>query len=542
MNKLFANTKNLILSKQRTIFSSALIVAVMIVFSSLFGFLRYRTLATYFTKDELDIFFASFRIPDIIFEVLITGALTTSFIPIFIKYKKDPKELNVNISSIINIITLILCAFIVVVVALADKIFPAITPGFTKEKIDQVVFFSRILLIGQLPFLVFGNFLTGIGQANKTFIISAVAPVLYNLVIIVATVLLSPTMHLLGPIMGVVIGSIILFVVQLPLYFTSGFSYMFILRGSKALKEFFILVIPRIMSVIVAQIDATVDLTLTTLLTSGSYTIFYLAQHLQLLPVSVIGIAFGQASLPYLTEVYQQKRLDEFKRIVTESLLSTFFLTFPIMTFFIFARTPLIRLFFGGEKFDWQATNATALTLSYFALSIPAHSIYYFLTRCFYSFLDSRTPFLISVFSILLNVGLSVFFIFGLHLPVWGLGASFSISIIISVLLLLIVLAKKIHGLSYHLVLVETIKIFIATFISSFFVYYIMKVLDGLILDTSRTINIFILLLIGGSVYLGMYLFIAWAIGVKEIALIGKFARKARVYKQRVVEIYSNIE
>lgn len=135
-----------------------------------------------------------------------------------------------------------------------------------------------------------------------------------------------------------------------------------------------------------------------------------------------------------------------------------------------------------------------------------------------------------------------MFFIFGLHLPVWGLGASFSISIIISVILLLVVLAKKIHGLSYHLVVVETTKIFIATFISSFFVYYIMKVLDGLILDTSRTINIFILLLIGGSIYLGMYLFISWAIGVKEIALIGRFARKAKIYKQRVVEIYSNIE
>lgn len=542
MNKFFTNTKNLILSKQRTILSSALIVAVMIVLSSLFGFLRYRTLANYFTKSELDVFFASFRIPDIIFEILITGALTSSFIPIFIKYKGDQNALNKNISSIINIITISLAIFIVIVALFAHKIFPFITPGYTEAQMDQVVFFSRVLLIGQLPFLVFGNFLTGIGQANKIFFISAIAPVLYNLVIIIATIFFAPSFHLLAPILGVVVGACMLFLVQVPLYFKSGFTYEPVIKITKAIKEFFTLVIPRIITVIVAQIDATVDLTLTSLLASGSYTIFYLAQRLQLLPVAVIGIAFGQASLPYLTEVYQEKKLDEFKKIVTESLLSTFFLTFPLMTFFIFARTPLVRLFFGGEKFDWHATNQTALTLSYFALSMPTHSIYYFLTRCFYAFLDSKTPFLISIFSILLNLSLSLYFIFVMKLPVWALGASFSISIFLSVTLLLTVLAKKIHGLDYKLVFLETIKIFIATFVASFFAYYLMRILDGLILDTSRTINIFFLLLIGGSCYLSLYLFLSWMLGVREFGLLAKFIRKARRYRERVVEVYADIE
>ncbi len=542
MNKFFISTKNLILSKQRTLLSSALIVALMIVLSSLFGFLRYRTLANYFIKSDLDVFFASFRIPDIIFEILITGALTSSFIPIFIKYKDDQKKLNESISSIINIISLCLVGFILIVVVFADQIFPFITPGFSPSQLTRVILFSRILLLGQLPFLVLGNFLTGIGQANKIFMASAIAPVLYNLVIILATVMFAPSFHLLAPIIGVVFGAVILFLVQLPLYFSSGFVYRPIIRFTKALREFFRLVVPRIITVIAAQIDATVDLTITTLLQSGSYTTFYLAQRLQLLPVSVIGIAFGQASLPYLTEVYQKKDMEEFKRIVTESLLSTFFLTFPIMAFFIFARTPLVRLFFGGDKFDWSATNLTALTLSYFALSIPVHSIYYFLTRCFYAFLDSKTPFLVSVFSILLNVGLSVYFVFGLHLPVWALGASFSISIFCSVVLLLTVLAKKIHGLGYKLVFLETIKIFIATFISSFFSYYLMKVLDGLILDTSRTLNIFFLLLVGGVCYIALYLFLAWMLGVREFSLLMKFSRKARAYRQKFVEIYTDIE
>ena len=208
----------------------------------------------------------------------------------------------------------------------------------------------------------------------------------------------------------------------------------------------------------------------------------------------------------------------------------------------IITRTPMVRLFFGGEKFDWQATNQTALTLSYFALSIPAHSIYYFLTRCFYAFLDSKTPFVISVFSIILNIILSFFFVFVWRLPVWALGAAFTISIHVNVFLLLIILARRINGLSYRLVFFETVKIFITTFISSFFVYYLMKVLDGLILDTSRTINIFFLLVIGVTVYFSLYLFLSWILGVQEFRLIGKFIRKARAYRKKVVEVYTDIE
>src|SRR3990167_11303326 len=509
MNKLFSSTKNLILSKQRTIFSSAMIVAVMIIISSLIGFLRYRTLANYFTKEELDVFFASFRIPDIIFEILITGALTSSFIPIFIKYKQDKKDLNENISSIINVISLFLFSFVVLIVIFADKIFPVITTGFSKEKVDQVVFFSRILLIGQLPFLVFGNFLTGIGQANKTFFISAIAPVVYNLVVIISTIMLAPTMHLLGPIFGVVIGSFCLFVVQLPLYFSSGFIYRPILKVTKALRDFFTLVIPRVITVIAAQIDATVDLTLTTLLQPGSYTTFYLAQRLQLLPVSVIGIAFGQASLPYLSEVFQQKKLEEFKKIITESLLSTFFLTFHIMGFFIFARTPLVRLFFGGQKFDWEATVQTAITLSYFSLSLPFHSSYYFLTRCFYSIQDSRTPFYISVFSIIINTILSLLSIFIFHLPVWSLALSFSVSMIVNSSLLFIIISSKLQGLGLKEIFVDTGKMFFSAFLSAFVSYFSMKFLDGLIFDTSRTINVFLLLSTVSLIHFMLYLFLS---------------------------------
>lgn len=542
MNKLLNGTKNLILSKQRTIVSSTLIVAVTIILSRLFGFARYRILAGYFGKEELDIFFASFRIPDMVFEILITGAITTSFIPVFIKYQKDKKDLDENISSIINLIFIILFVMILVLFFLADWMIPLITPGFTGEKINLIILYSKILLIGQLPFLIFGNILTGIGQANKTFVISSIAPILYNVAIIITTLLLFHSLYLLAPIVGVVVGAVIMFVVQLPLFFTSRFSFSPVLKITRGLKEFFRMIGPRIITALAAQIDATIDLTLATLLSPGSYTFFYLAQHLQLLPVSVIGISFGQASLPYLAEVYHEKDQDEFRKIITESLLSMLFLTVPIASFFIFARTPIVRLFFGGEKFDWTATVQTAITLSYFALAIPAHSIYYFITRCFYAFLDSKTPFFVSLISIGINVILSLLFIFVFHLPVWALGLSFSLSIICNVFLLLLILSRKINGLNNRFLFVESTKILVITFIASFFVYWEMKMLDGLILDTTRTINVFLLLVMGGISYLILYFFFSWTLGIQETSLIKKFIHKAQAYKKRVVEIYTTVE
>lgn len=542
MERLFKKTQDFIFTKQKSIFSSAVLLSFMIVLTSLSGFLRYRILSGYFNKEELDIFFASFRIPDIIFEILITGALTSTFIPIYVKYRANKKELSENISSIINLIFIFLTVFVVVVSLFLDKIIPALTPGYDLIKMEKIINLSRLLLLGQLPFFVLGNFLTGIGQANKTFFLSALAPVVYNIAIIVTTIFLYPTFFLFAPIWGVIIGAFLLFVIQIPLFFNSDFKYQFILERTKGLSEFIKMVIPRAFTVIVAQIDATIDLTLTTFLGSGAYTFFYLAQHLQLLPVSVIGIAFGQASLPYLTEMFQEKKLEEFKKIISDSILNLFYLTIPIAFFFIFARTPLVRLFFGGQKFDWDSTVSTAVTLSYFSISLPFHGCYYFLTRCFYSMHDSRTPFYISIFSIFINTSLSLLSIFVFHLPVWSLALSFTVSIIINSSLLFIIISSRLNGLGLKTIFIEIGKMFFSGFLSAFFSYFSMKFLDGLIFDTSRTINVFLLLSVITLIHFILYLFLSWLFNIREIYLLTSLILKLKEYQKKFTEIYIQYE
>ncbi len=542
MNDLLKKTKDFIFAQQTSIISSTLILAWMMILSRLAGFLRYRILVGNFTKEELDIFFAAFRIPDLVFEILINGALSTTFIPFFIEYQKKSKEQSKIISSIINVVSLALFIFISILILVLPQVIPIITPGFSPEKNDQIIYYSRLLLIGQLPFLVLGNFLTGISQAKKSFILPAVAPIIYNFAIIVCTVMFSTDLHLMAPVIGVIIGAFLFFLLQLPILHFVQFQYKLTITHLQESWRFFRTAIPRIMTIIVAQIDATIDLTLTTLMGSGSYTIFYLAQHLQLLPVSIIGVAFGQASLPYLTDIYQDGRLKEFRVTIIDSLLKILFLTIPASAFFIISRTAMVRLFYGGEKFDWEGTILTAFTLSYFAISIPAHSVYYFLTRCFYAIFDTKTPFYISLFAIGLNAALSVWFTLYLKLPVWSLALSFSISMSIHVLLLFYILYKKIKGLDILLFLEETLKIAVATFNTAVLTYFLMRLFDGLLIDTTRTLNIFLLLIIGSIFYLAMYLFLCWLFGVKELYIITKMLIKTREYQQKIVELYKGVE
>jgi putative peptidoglycan lipid II flippase len=542
MNKFLSATNRLLFNKQKNIISSALILSLMIILSRLFGFIRYRVFVNFFSKEELDIFFASFRIPDLIFEILITGALTSSFIPVYVKYQKDKMNLSVNISSIINLIFVVMTCLILVLVLITDWIIPIITPGFSQNKINQIILYTKVLLIGQLPFLILGNILIAIGQANKLFLITAIAPIVYNLMIILFTVFFAKNLHLDAIILGVVFGALFFFLSQLVILFRTDFIYQFILKKTSGLVEFIKISIPRILSVIIAQIDATIDLSLATILGVGNYTIFYFSQHLQLLPVSIIGMAFGQASLPYLSELYREGKIDDFKKLIIQSFLNVFYLTVPIAFFFIFARTPLVRIFFGGQKFDWSATVLAAITLSYFSLSIPFHSLYYLVVRVFYSILDTRTPFFIGLASVLLNTLISLVFVLIFHLPVWSLSLAFSFSITLNCILLILILQKRFKSFLQFYFFKELGKIILITFTSSVVAYFLLKITDRLIVDTTRTVNLFLLL--GGIFVLFYILYIVQSLifSVSEVFLLTRLLQKIKEFPKKIFEVYSQYE
>ena len=237
-----------------------------------------------------------------------------------------------------------------------------------------------------------------------------------------------------------------------------------------------------------------------------------------------------------------RSRNEELKKIIIDSMLSIFFFTIPAAAFFMITRTPTVRIFFGGEKFDWEATVLTATTLTYFSLSLPLHAVYYFLARCFYAIFDTKTPFYISAVTIFFSAILSVFFTLVLHLPVWSLALAFSITMSIRSIALFVFLQKKIPGLAIGELASGSIKIFLAAFNSAIPTYFLMRLLDGLIIDTSRTLNVFALLIIGFVVYSTLYLLLSWLFGIKEMYIISKMVMKVKTYGQKTTEVYKGVE
>ncbi len=542
MNTILRKTRDFIFAQQAGIISSTILISGMLLLARVFGFARYRVLNGYFTKEELDLYYAAFRIPDFVFEILITGALTTTFIPFYLKYAKDKAKQSAVTSSIINLITIVLVIAIGLLFITMPWVVRIVTPGFSEDELRRVTELSRMLLVGQLPFLVFGNFLTGISQAHKSFFIPSLAPVLYNIAIVVVTVVLAPVYGLQSTVYGVIGGSLSFFLVQLFIFHKIEFHYQPILKHLAEIKEFFVMIIPRILTVFAAQIESTIELSLTSLLTQGSYTIFYLAQHLQLLPVSIIGVAFGQASLPYLSEMFQNKKIEEMKRIVTDSFNNLFFITIPIAAFFIVNRTAIVRLVYGGSKFDWEATVLTAFTLSFFCISLPFHSVYYFLTRCFYATMDSKTPFVVTVISITLNAIMSLLVVTVFHMPVWALGITFSITIILQVSVLFILFVIRIGGLALKEMFVELMKVVIAGTLAAIITFDVRRVLDGLIFDTTRTLNLLTLMILCFGIMVVVYIFASWTLDSQGLYLVSQTAVRMKQMQRKFVEMFTSLE
>jgi len=542
MNNILRKTRDFILTQQTGIISSTVVIASMLLLARFFGFLQSRILNSYFTAGQLDTYYAAFRIPDFVFELLITGALTTTFIPFYLKYARNPEKQNELVVSILNIILIALVIAIALLTMLISPLLHLLAPGFDPQKLDTVTRLAQMLLIGQMPFMVLGNFFMGISQARKSFLLPAIAPVLYSISVVVATILFAPVYGMMAVVVGIMCGSVIFLLTQMLILSKVKIEYLPKITHVKETIQFFRTSVPRMFTVFMAQIEVSVDMSLASMLVQGSYTIFNYAQRLQFLPVSILGMAFGQASLPYISEMYENNKISELRTVIVDSINNLFFITIPFAGFFIVMRTPLVRLIYGGAKFDWNATVLTAVTMSYFCFSLPFHSAYYFLTRCFYAVSDSKTPFIVSIISILFNTISSYVVIAIYHQPVWALGVTFSITITIQVIILFIIFYHRIKGLNLIVIIKELAKVAIAGGLATIITFDARRVLDGLIFDTSRTLNLFSLTLTCFLIMIVTYVFACWTLDSRGLYLVGRAVLHLKRIRQQVVELFVGVQ
>lgn len=524
-------------SKQTNIFTAASFIILTTIFSQILGLLKYRLLVSLFgASQELGVFFAAFRVPDFIFQVVIAGALSSSFIPIFAEFiSKNKKEEGFRFSSALMTMGLVFYIFIsAIIIAFSYQLASIVAPGFSESELRLMANLMIIIQLAQV-FFILGTIATAMLQSFQHFVIPGLATAFYNFGIILGLIVFShfAGFGIYGATIGVLIGSILFFLIQLPLLFITGFKFSLSTIFVPEIGRLFKLMVPRSLTLVISQVAATANVFFASFISARSLVIFDLAQTLAMAPVLLLGQSIAQASFPALSLKSGDRR--EFLSIFTSSFNQILYLTLPISALLIVLRIPLVRFFYGASRFDWDATVATGLTLAYFAISITANALIALLARAFYALKDSKTPMVITLISVVANILMSYYLILVNSLPIYFLGLSFSASSLLGVVLMSLFLNRKI-SLPKTEILFTATKIFISTIVMGVALYVPIKLLDQLVIDTTRTVGLLILTGIAGAAGLVSYIFFTWLFDIKEayyvIAVIKKFGNKDRILKQ----------
>lgn len=539
MVKLIRKTFQIINQQQSSILSAASVIMVMVALSRILGLFRDRLLAARFTPQDLGVYYAAFRLPNMIFELLVMGALATAFIPVFTAMSdtKGKDEAFKMASNLINLGVIIFMLISLPLFIFSQNFSYLLAPGFTSDQIRLMSSFTRIMILAQVFPLIIGNFITGMLQSYRNFLIPALAPVVYNLGIIIGIFFFTPFFGLYAPVLGVVLGAVLFMLVQIPSILNLGYRHKWrVAPYDTGAKNVGRLMLPRTLGLAVAQVDTTIDLILSSLLGAGAVTVFNFAQHLQQVPVGLFGASIAQASLPTLSSQYANKNYGQFKTIFLSSFHQILFLVVPLSVVLIVLRIPLVRLVFGSSiLFDWESTVVTGKTLAFFSISLFAQASVNLLARGFYAIHDSKTPVFIGIISIAVNTLLSVIFILVLHLPVWALGLSATVASIVNMILLLTLLDKKIQHFDRYQLFIPTLKIFLSGLVAGVFLYIPVKLLDQLVFDTTRTINLLMLTGISTLIGLSVYLFLIWFLEVPQLETLIKLFQKFGKFNRKVV-------
>src|SRR3989338_257864 len=514
------NILSLLYSRQSSILSGAFIIMATVILSKILGLVRDRLLAHLFSPDQTEIFFAAFRLPDLFFQLLILGALSVAFIPVFTEIFEDKgrQEAFEMARSVLNVALLI---FILAAVFIYIFAFPLtsflIVPGFTPVRQAEVASLTRIILLGEV-ILAVGSFFIGILQSFQRFIIPAFASVFYNLGIILGILFFSKTLGITGAAVGVLIGAVLHTLIQLPLVFSMGFRFKFPFKFfNPGVKEIIRLMSVRTFGLAAEQINETVGLALASLAAIGSVTYLTFAQHLQVVPIGLFGATLAQAALPVLSAERARGRIEELKVTLLTTLHQILFLTLPATAILIVIRIPVVRLIFGASQFNWKATVLTCATLAFLSIGLAAQAIALLLVRGFYALKDTKTPVIVSAVVVSLNIVLSVYFIVILKLDVWSIGLANSISALLSGVLLFWTLHFKVGKFNLRAVLIPLLKMIMATIIMGVALYIPIKLLDQVIFDTTKTINLLALTGISSVFALSVYVILVWFLKVQEL-------------------------
>jgi putative peptidoglycan lipid II flippase len=527
--------RNLLNGESKTITGAALLLGAASLASRFLGVLRDRVLAGEFgAGDTLDVYYAAFRIPDLIFNLLILGALSAGFIPIFTaaicgaKEKNEkPKEAWEIANSVMNIMGVALAVLCGLFIVAAPWVVPLITPGFSPQKMSFTVAMTQIMMLSPF-FLGFSNILGSILQSFKRFFVYSLAPIFYNVGIIIGALFFTRWWGIYGLAWGVVLGAAVHMLIQVPATWQLGFRYRWIFDlANKKVRAIGKMMIPRILGLAVSQINLVVMTVIASTLVPGSLAVFNLANNLQYFPIGIIGISFAVAAFPLLGEFAAAGKKEEMVKSFSHTTRQIIFFIVPASVLLLVLRAQIVRVIFGSGYFDWEDTILTADTLAYFVLSLFAQALIPLLARFFYALHNTRTPFFIGLISAVVNVLAAIFLV--KPWGVTGLAMAFSLASILNFCLLWIMLRIKFGPLDEGNILKSTLKISAAASLMAF-ATQIMKAILAPYVDMQTFLGVLGQGFGAGSVGIFIFSVVALALGSHEINAV-RDAVKYKLFK-----------
>lgn len=538
-------------SQTKTVTFAAILLAGSALISRLLGLVRDRILAGRFgAGEDLDIYFAAFRIPDFVYGILIMGGLSAVFLPVFAEYfKKSEEDAWHLVSIILNCFLILLVLFCLILAVLTPWLLKLIVPGFDSEQRNLAISLTRIMFLSPV-FFGLSSLFSGILHYFNRFLAYSIVPIFYNLGIIFGILVLVPIFGIKGLAYGVVLGAFLHWVLQIPAARNSGFRYfpIFNFRYPGLLKIFKLMTF-RVIGASVYHVNLMVVTAIASTLAAGSIAIFTFADNLQNFSIGIVGASFAMASFPVLSRAWANGFKEEFMGHFSSTFRQILFLSIPISFLTFLLRAQIVRIILGTGNFGWQDTRLTAASLGLFSFGIFAFTLVPFLLRAFFSLQDTKTPAVVGLVYMAVNFVFCLSFVRLLSFPnifqefltnslklsgiddisLLGLPLAVSVSGIFYFVSLLLFLRKKMGDIKLEEIGRSLIKIIIASILMAFAVYLALQLAaDFVDMATFKGVffQVVFAIFIGITIYvLSSRLFHSSELKTIKLSILSQFAK-----------------
>jgi len=405
------------LTNKKHILKSASIISLVTIASRVLGYVRDQRIALLLgTTPAADAYVLAYRIPNLFRRLVAEGSMTASFIPVFTSYMREKSKEEVW--DFANKLFWTLALVVAMITVLGMVFSPSVVHLFAGKNVAgvQAVELNRIIF-PYLFFISLAALAMGILNCFHQFGLPAATPILLNLATIAFTFAVvrkyfkDPATSI---VVGVLVGGVLQFLIQVPSLVQKGMKFNFGVSFSHpAIRNVASLMIPRLFGIGIGQINLFVDTRFATAagMPEGSLAALYLADRVMELVLGGYAIAVATAILPMMSHQAAEKDYDSLKKTLAFSVRIVAFITIPAALGLMILREPIIRVLFQHGQFIASSTRLTARALLYYAVGLPALASVKLIVPAFYSTRDTKTPVIVASISLVINVVLNIVFL-----------------------------------------------------------------------------------------------------------------------------------